>query len=335
MRAYYIQILIGIILISGASNDSALGGYEMPEGPEGPFTVKMAVFIIDVDDIDAADQNFTANVFYIAGWYDPNVAERFDKKTMIPVTEVWTPNLQILNQQKVWPTLPEIVEVNPDGLVIYRQRVWGQFSMPFDLKDFPFDTQDFVVQFISLGRHEREMEIIQSDEVPSGLAEKFSQADWDILDFEAKSQTYVPMKSLKSLERKGFIMRFWAKRKTGYYTVKIIVPLVLIVIMSWTVFWIDPKDTATQVGVAVTSMLTLIAYRFATDSLLPKISYLTRLDYFILGSTILIFSSLIEVVITSYFAKRDKLKIGRKIDLIARFLMPLLFAGIIFKAFVL
>ena len=48
----------------------------------------------------------------------------------------------------------------------------------------------------------------------------------------------------------------------------------------------------------MTSMLTLIAYRFAIDSQLPPLPYMTRLDVFILTSTLLVFFSLIEVVVT-------------------------------------
>ena len=331
MLGYYKQILIGIMLFFGAFNVSVLGAHRMPESPEGPFPVELAVFIVDVDDIDGAEQYFTANVYYKASWYDPNIAERFNEKDVLPVTEVWTPTLQIVNQQKIWPTFPEVVEVYPDGQVIYRQRVWGQFSMPFNLKDFPFDTQDFTVQFISIGRKEGEIKFIQSKETLSGLADEFSQADWGILKWEAKGQKYSPM---KGTERDGFSLTFWAKRKTGYYIGKVIVPLVLIVMMSWAVFWIDPKDTGTQVGVAVTSMLTLIAYRFATDSLLPKVSYFTRMDYFILGSTILVFSGLIEVLVTNALAKKDRLDLARLVDKLARVIMPLIFIGVVLKSFI-
>jgi hypothetical protein len=332
IRGFHIQILILIMLISGAFNGIVLGGHRMPESSESPFPVEMTVIILDVDDIDGAEQNFTANVYYKASWYDPNIAERFDEKDVLPATEVWTPNLQVVNQQKIWPTLPEVVEVYPDGKVIYRQRVWGQFSMPFNLKNFPFDTQDFTVQFISIGlREEGEIKFIQSDESLSGLADVFSQADWEILKWEAKGQKYSAM---ENTERDGFFLTFWAKRKTGYYIGKVIIPLVLIVMMSWAVFWIDPKDAGTQVGVAVTSMLTLIAYRFATDALLPKVSYFTRLDYFILGSTILVFSGLIEVLITNALAKKDRLDLARLVDKLARIIMPLIFIGVILKAFV-
>lgn len=326
-----IQIFFGLILVAGFLNDQALGSTEMPKSPYGPLTVEISVFVVDVDDIDAAEQNFTANVMYTASWYDPEVARKINEENTLPVADIWTPNLQVVNQQKIWPTLPEVVQVYPDGKVFYQQRVWGQFSMPFNLRNFPFDTQDYSIHFITvLGKGEK-VKFVQSKEIPSGLAEKFSQADWEILKWEAKEKKYTPR---ETIDRDGFIMTFWGERKTGYYIAKIIIPLVLIVMMSWSVFWVDPKDAGTQIGVAVTSMLTLIAYRFATDSLLPKVSYLTRLDYFILGSTILIFSGLIEVLITTALAKKDKLGLARLVDKIARVLMPLFFVGVVLKAFV-
>src|SRR4051812_36284102 len=65
---------------------------------------------------------------------------------------------------------------------------------------------------------------------------------------------------------------------------KSFLPLVLIVMMSWAVFWIDPNTSNSQISIAVTSMLTLIAYRFAVDGQLPRLPYMTRLDTFFLAS---------------------------------------------------
>ena len=77
--------------------------------------------------------------------------------------------------------------------------------------------------------------------------------------------------------------------------------------MSWTVFWIHPTNGGPQISVAVTSMLTLIAYRFAIGSEVPKLPYLTRLDAFILASSLLVFLSLIEVMLTT---KNSRLTTG-------------------------
>ena len=110
-------------------------------------------------------------------------------------------------------------------------------------------------------------------------------------------------------------------------------PLVLIVIMSWAVFWINPKEAGTQISISTASMLTLIAYRFTVDLLVPKVSYMTRLDLFILGSTFLVFFSLLQVVLTSSLMRNGKDNLSLKIDHYCRFLFPILFAVVVFVSF--
>jgi hypothetical protein len=85
------------------------------------------------------------------------------------VDDVWWPQLQFVNQQKIWPTLPEVVHIAADGQVYYRQRVWGPFSQPLDVREFPFDTQDFEIRVacVNVGTHEV---VLEADpETPSGL----------------------------------------------------------------------------------------------------------------------------------------------------------------------
>lgn len=119
-----------------------------------------------------------------------------------------------------------------------------------------------------------------------------------------------------------------------YFIVKIILPLILIVAMSWIVFWIDPKESAIQISVAIRTMLTLIAYRFAVGAELPKVSYLTRLDFFILSATVLVFASLVEVIVTSTLAQREKLDLARHLDRWSRWLFPIIFSMVGLKTFI-
>jgi cadmium resistance protein CadD (predicted permease) len=99
----------------------------------------------------------------------------------------------------------------------------------------------------------------------------------------------------------------------------------LIVAMSWAVFWMDPLNVASNVGISITSMLTLIAYRFSADAILPRLPYLTSLDYFILTSTILVFLSLLQCIATSALAKSGESKKAHSLDVTARVLFPVLF----------
>ena len=109
-----------------------------------------------------------------------------------------------------------------------------------------------------------------------------------------------------------------------YYAIKIVLPLLLIVAMSWMVFWIDPKESGSKISVAITAMLTLIAYRFAIGELVPKVSYLTRLDYFIVGSTLIVFLVLLLVILTSNLAKSGQTQLAKRIDRWSRIIFPLM-----------
>ena len=73
---------------------------------------------------------------------------------------------------------------------------------------------------------------------------------------------------------------------------------------------------------AITTMLTLIAYRFSIGELVPKVSYLTRLDYFILGSTLMVFLTLLLVIITSNLAKSGQPELALRIDRWSRIIFP-------------
>src|SRR5437773_4520476 len=95
---------------------------------------------------------------------------------------------------------------------------------------------------------------------------------------------------------------------------------------GWLDFWIDPINASSQVSIAMTSMLTLIAYRFAIDSQLPLLPYMTRLDVFILASTLLVFFSLIEVVATVILDNTQKKKRALRIDRYCRVIFPVIFA---------
>jgi hypothetical protein len=297
-----------------------------PLSTEGATEVTIAMFVLDIDEVSSVSQSFDANIYLELHWQDSRLAHDGPHEITRDLTDVWNPRILFINQQKIWPTLPEIVEIFPDGEVIYRQRVWGAFSQPLALKDFPFDQQAFNIQLGSVGYSPQEVKLIPDQGSRTGIASQFSLADWDIINWTVSIIPFAP--SLEEDTFAGYLLSIEAKRKYGYFVIKVIIPLLLIVMMSWVVFWIDPKESGVQISVAITTMLTLIAYRFAVGTDLPKVSYLSRLDYFILVATFLVFASLIEVVVTSTYAKIGKVERARTIDQWARILFPLTFIAV-------
>ena len=292
-----------------------------PTSDDGPTKVEVEMFLLDVDDVDGASQSFEANVYYELRWNDPRLAGDDEAHRSRSLYDIWHPRALLVNQQRVWKSFPEVVEVAPNGDVIYRQRVWGSFSQPLILRSFPFDRQVFDIQLAPAGYSSKQVEFVIDPE--SRISQRFSLPDWNVTSWSVDSKPVQPVPGGITVSVATF--SFEATRRAGYFIGKVIVPLVLIVAMSWVVFWIDPRESGTQISVAITAMLTLIAYRFAVGTQLPQVEYMTRLDLFILGSSILVFASLIQVVVTSSFAKTDRLLQARKVDIWCRWLFPVVF----------
>jgi hypothetical protein len=54
--------------------------------------------------------------------------------------------------------------------------------------------------------------------------------------------------------------------------------------VCWSAVWIDPKEIESRLTITIVCLLSLIAYNFVIDSDMPKLEYLTIMDYIILIS---------------------------------------------------
>jgi hypothetical protein len=293
-----------------------------PSKSGGPTKVAIEMFLIDIDNVDTANQNFDVNLYYRLTWNDHRLTGQYLEKVRKPLADVWHPRFQFVNQQRLWSTFDETVDVYPDGKVVYQQRNWGSFSQPLDLKDFPFDTQKFNIIVSATGYDNDEVVFYSPEGSESGIASRFSVADWNITDWHLGA---MPLPTRKDSDHTGYGMTITASRESGYFVIQMIVPLIFIVLMSWAVFWIDPQQFGTQTSVSATAMLTLIAFRFTAGVTLPRFDYLTRMDYFILASTILVFGSFLEVVISSGLARSNKLAAAKMLDRASRVIFPAAF----------
>ena len=241
---------------------------------------KTLIFVVDIDSVDTPGQSFEANVYFEFQWKDPRLAHGGEGLLNYELSEVWHPRLQVVNRQKVWSVVEPLIEVDGSGMVTLTVWYWGSFSQPLDLADFPFDEQVFNILVVANGYRENTVRFVEATAIKGGIASELSVADWRDIHGSVIVEPYIPLPGGPEVASVTF--RFHATRRTGYYWVKVILPLMLIVALSWVVFWIDPAESGTQIGVAMTAMLTLIAYRFTIGTSIPKLSYLSRLDYLIL-----------------------------------------------------
>ncbi len=216
-------------------------------------------------------------------------------------------------------TFLDTANITPEGLVIVRQRYWGGFSQPMELQDFPFDSQKLQIPLVRSGVLGSTPNFIISP--GSGLADHLKIPDWQVLDWNIVPENF-------SISRDGgavpaVVLTVDIKRFVSFFALKVILPMMLIVAMSWLVFWIGPDLMASKISVGVTTMLTLIAYRLAIGGMVPRLSFLTGLDYFILGATVLIFLALMVVAFTAYLVENGKVEVARKLDRTSRWMAPI------------
>ena len=125
--------------------------------------------------------------------------------------------------------------------------------------------------------------------------------------------------------RSVFVLEIPAVRNSNFYIWKVLVPLTLIVMMSWVVFWINPVKFGPQLGLSATAMLTLIAFQFAQTGVLPKLSYFTIMDKLILGSSLLVFLSFFESAAAIYMVSKGAERAALIMDIACRWIFPFLF----------
>ncbi len=302
---------------------TAQASMSRPVAEEGkPTEINVVGVLLDVDKIDSAEQNFTLNLYVIFRWSDPRLAHEGPGVEMRNLSDIWNPRLTITNTQKLRTNTRDEVEISPEGLVTYRLHVFGDFSQPMELQAFPQDRHLFEVPIVAAGYRPHQLVFVSDPRMDSFIAEKLSVADWNISDMRGAPREVLLANGIKL---PGVVFSFEGERLFHHYLVKTIIPLALIVMMSWVVFWIDPKQIQNQLSVAVTTVLTLIAYHIALSGRLPEIPYLTNMDTFLFSSTILVFMSLIEVVVTSHLSSTGKLALARSFDRTARWLFPLIF----------
>ena len=293
-----------------ASAQDERGARPDPEGT--PTEITVGLYFLDVAQIDDVAQDFAADVVIRAAWTDPRLADPEAPPTrVLPLAQTWNPEVGFLNRRAIDLVLPETVRVDPAGHVVYVQRALATFASPLDLRRFPGDEQELGVQLVSYRYAPEELDL-RVDSTMTGRREAFSITGWQ-LELGAADAEPLVLPGM-DLARAGITFRLRAQREQTYYLLTLFIPLVLIALMAWCVFWIDPSLLPSQIAISTSSVFTLIAFRFSVSFSLPRISYLTVADQFMLSITLLVFTALGQAVLTGRLAKSGKEVLARSLD---------------------
>ena len=112
---------------------------------------------------------------------------------------------------------------------------------------------------------------------------------------------------LKSIGNYSLLtISFHFKRRLGYYFIQVFFPGTLVVVMSWTVFWLDPRDMSDRVGLGITTVLTIMFLLGSVNTSQPRVSYLKAIDWYLLGSFLFVFLVLVECILVYILRPRNR-----------------------------
>ncbi|MGI9483201.1 MAG: hypothetical protein ACR2OR_12690 [Hyphomicrobiales bacterium] len=289
-----------------------------PDGP--PTEVKFGLRMIDLTDINDVNQSMTVDYGIQMTWTDPRLVHLAGCE--VPIAEVWDPNVTIMNSGRLFRSEPEVVRIEKGGKATYIQRFFGTIATYHNLQKFPFDRQILRIIYHPLLESENEVFFVKDDQI-TGRRNLLNISSWTVNKVDGAVRPY--LSNAMGRKHTSYVFSIYATRITAYYIWKVILPLCLIVSMSWAVFWINPGQFGPQIGLSATSMLTLIAFIFATTNMVPALGYFTILDHFIIGSTVLVFLAFVESLLASYLVSRDKVVIAERMDTVSRILFPTVF----------
>ena len=170
--------------------------------------------------------------------------------------------------------------------ILYKSKGEYNFKTDFKLHSFPFDRQKIKVfayqSRYGLGEYQAAVSDWTKRRLISFANKENAIQGWNIVNHSANYKVYKDPNN--QFYNDGVELVLTIERKSSYYVFKVILPIVLILMVCWSAVWIDPREIESRLTITIVCLLSLIAYNFVIDSDMPKLEYLTIMDYVILIS---------------------------------------------------
>lgn len=320
--------------LTGATTGMYLNGdvfFATPPNPNGPVIVDLGLYIVEVTGIDEVTSTFTIEGFMDMIWCDAR--ETFDpdelgwhakifleEDAQAKISEMWWPDLTFPNESGARAIEAEELIIWPDGTVEYEERFSAQLETHYEFRQFPFDTQHLHIEIESFAWDEAYL-IFHEEQDRIGFSDEFEIPEWHTVDVSTHIEEVQEIRDPVAFSE--FVMDITVKRQSGYFIGKLIVPLVLLVILSWAVFWMVGEGLTNRLYISLTGVLTVVAYQFATTGNLPRIATVTMMDAILLVSFASLVLAAIENVVAGNLRIAGHDDLATKLDYTSRWVFPL------------
>lgn len=268
-----------------------------------PANVTVGVYINDIQDIDFKTNSYIVDLYLWFRWKGPEI----DPIKTVEFMNVFEPN----DAQRT--VLLDAAKEMPDGSLYNIVRYHGRFSKKFALEKYPFDVQtlDFILED-SVSPASKLQFVADTRGIGMNPSMSLPGFKFGVPHLDIAGYTYptdfgdLSVPSAETYSRA--VISVPINRPVFTLVIKTLGPILLIVICSTLVFFINPHFVEGRIGLAITALLTLVAIQFTAAQSLPDADYFTMLDKLYMLSYAFIIASLLRVVMTSWHTVEGSLQ---------------------------
>jgi hypothetical protein len=299
-----------------------------------PVRVSLGFYVSDVNDVDEENQRFEVEGILTLKWKDERLA--FDPELVgvdekvfqgnFQFSEIgtgWWPQTILANESGGYERQAMVLRHRADGSMTYIEEVNATAEIPMELRRFPFDSQRFELIFEVLGFAADEVDLQPDPGTTGSEAHGVSTAQWELQAVSADSRTYAPLYVSGSLgEIASVVISLKMTRRPGFMLRVVVLPLAILVMLSWSVFWMNRESLGDRMDISFVGILTAVAYQIMISSVLPQISYFTWMSAFIYISFLLMCATVVVNLRVGRLDRTNRDDLGELVDRRCRWVFP-------------
>ncbi|XP_021369969.1 uncharacterized protein LOC110461026 isoform X3 [Mizuhopecten yessoensis] len=273
--------------------------------------VKICVQFFKVGEIDTLKEQYTADVIVKAKWREPSLDGQNKTSESVEFNKMWNPKLYIensLGDPKEQIRYQVLYNDKGEAYVSEKRVIKGTFMENLELDDFPFDVQDITITVAS-ELPSSEVELIEDDDDHHVVNKQafVDEQEWHLyMHTECVKRDIVIDQADMSVRRSALSVKCRAARRPGYFVWNIFVVTFLICSLAFTTFSVNNNLPQNRLQLSFTLVLTAVAFKSAVNSSLPRISYLTYMDKYLLIAMVMLTAVCVWHAIVSTLATQEK-----------------------------
>lgn len=241
----------------------------------------------------------------------------------------WYPQVNLVNESGLNQRSAVVLRIQPDGTSTLIQTLNAAAETEFDMRRFPFDRHRLEAVFEVLGFDQDEVQLQVNSDAAVFLENEVRIPQWTVTGVSASIGEHAASYAGHSGVSSAFIVGVDIKRKPFYTGRLIVFPLIVIVLLSFSVFWMERSSLGDRISVSFIGILTGVTYQIVMSDALPRISYVTMMHGFLNLSFLTMCATVAVNLVVGALDKQGKSELGDRIDRHCRWAFPLAYFGIL------